>query len=238
MMPEEIRDPYNSNLSAVAYKMMIQLAGEKGEADLVKLYENAYKMVVNSFHNRYIRDGQFVAGKHCESIFAGQWLAFHLKLGEIWKAEDTDFILSKLENYYYPYYRGLGYPEGTYDEWSPYILAHYGGLLLNTGRLDQWHAMQKDSYLRQYLDRDRVFDHPLNILPLVNEPKWVSTNIKSKKQYISIPAMWRNYYDIVGFHRDFRSKELWIKPIIPKTMNHENEKCNVHFSGRLRLYRL
>ena len=103
-------DPYNSNLSAVAYKMMIQLAGEKGEADLVKLYENAYKMVVNSFHNRYIRDGQFVAGKHCESIFAGQWLAFHLKLGEIWKAEDTDFILSKLENYYYPYYRGLGYP--------------------------------------------------------------------------------------------------------------------------------
>lgn len=214
-------DPYNSNLSAVAYKMMIQLAGEKGEADLVKLYENAYKMVVNSFHNRYIRDGQFVAGKHCESIFAGQWLAFHLKLGEIWKAEDTDFILSKLENYYYPYYRGLGYPEGTYDEWSPYILAHYGGLLLNTGRLDQWHAMQKDSYLRQYLDRDRVFDHPLNILPLVNEPKWVSTNIKSKKQYISIPAMWRNYYDIVGFHRDFRSKELWIKPIIPKTMNHE-----------------
>lgn len=33
--------------------------------------------------------------------------------------------------------------------------------------------------------------------------------------------MWRNYYDIVGFHRDFRSKELWIKPIIPKTMNHE-----------------
>ncbi len=77
---------------------MIQLAGEKGEADLVKLYENAYKMVVNSFHNRYIRDGQFVAGKHCESIFAGQWVAFHLKLGEIWKAEDTDFILSKLEN--------------------------------------------------------------------------------------------------------------------------------------------
>ena len=56
--------------------MMIQLAGEKGEADLVKLYENAYKMVVNSFHNRYIRDGQFVAGKHCESLFAGQWLAF------------------------------------------------------------------------------------------------------------------------------------------------------------------
>ena len=54
------------------------------------------------------------------------------------------FILSKLENYYYPYYRGLGYPEGTYDEWSPYILAHYGGLLLNTGRLDQWHAMQKE----------------------------------------------------------------------------------------------
>ena len=119
-----------------------------------------------------------------------------------------------MEKYYYPYYLGLGYPQGTYDEWTPYILAHYGGLLLQTGRLDQWLVMQKDAYLRQYLNRERVFEHALNILPSIEEPKWISTNIKSKKQYISIPSIWRNYYDIIGFHRDARTQELWIEPIL------------------------
>lgn len=214
-------DPYNTNLSAVVYKIMIQLAQEKEEVELANKYEQAYQKVVKSFHNRYIRDEKFETGKHCESIFAGQWLALHLKLGEIWDAEDTDFILNKLENYYYPYYWGLGYPKGTYDEWTPYILTHYGGLLLNTGRLKQWQVMQKDAYLRQYLDRGNVFDHPLNILPLVNVPKWISTNVKSKRQYVSIPAIWRNYYDIIGFHRDLRTKEMWIKPILPETMKGE-----------------
>lgn len=214
-------DPYNATLSAVAYKIMMLLADEKGDDELLKRYENAYNMVRKSFHDRYIRDNEFAVGRHCESVYTGQWLAFHLKLGEIWNKEDTDYILNKLENYYYPYYWGLGYPEGTYDEWTPYIVPHYGGLLLHTGRLDQWYVLQKDSYARQYWDRDRVFAHPLNILPMVDEPKWVSTNIKSKMQYISVPSLWRNYYDIIGFHRDLRTKELWIKPIVPKTMNNE-----------------
>lgn len=39
-----------------------------------------------------------------------------------------------------------------------------------------------------------------------------------KMQYISVPSFWRNYYDIIGFHRDLRTKELWIKPIVPKMM--------------------
>lgn len=212
-------DPYNANISAVAYKIMMILAEEKGETELVKIYGNAYEQVKKSFRNRYIKNNERSTGKHCESIFAGQALAYHLKLGEIWSAEDTDLILDKLENYYYPYYWGLGYPQGTYDEWTPYIVAHYGGLLLNTGRLEHWYVMQKDSYVRQYWDRDRVFDHPLNILPVVEKPKWISDNIKSKKQYISIPALWRNYYDIIGFQRDARTKELWIKPILHKSMN-------------------
>ena len=207
-------DPYNASISAVAYKIMTILAQEKGESEIINQYEQAYKTVVNSFHDRYIKDGLFATGKHCESVFAGQWLSQHLKLGEIWPAEDTDTILNILEKYYYPYYLGLGYPQGTYDEWTPYILAHYGGLLLQTGRLDQWLVMQKDAYLRQYLNRERVFEHALNILPSIEEPKWISTNIKSKKQYISIPSIWRNYYDIIGFHRDARTQELWIEPIL------------------------
>lgn len=212
-------NPYNASLSAITYKIMALLAEEKGENAVVATYTKAYELVKESFHNRYIKDGELAVGKHCESVFAGQWLAYHLKLGEIWSAEDTDLVLDKLDNYYYPYYWGLGYPQGTYDEWTPYILAHYGGLLLYTERLDQWYVMQKDSYTRQYWNRDHVFNHPLNVLPEVDRPKWIATNSRSKKQYISIPAIWRNYYDVIGFHRDLRTRELWIKPVLHESMN-------------------
>lgn len=214
-------NPFNANLSAVAYKIMMILSKEKGEAGLAKRYQKAYETVVRSFEERYLNDKNFETGKHCESYYAGQWLAFHLNLGEMWDAEKTDFVLSKLDGHYHPFYWGLGNEEGTYDEWTPYILTHYGGLLLNTGRINQWHVMQKDAFDRQYFDRNKVFNHPLNILPVVNDPVWIATSIKSDKQYISMPGIWRNYYDIVGYSRDRRTKELWIKPILPEEADHQ-----------------
>jgi Predicted bile acid beta-glucosidase len=214
-------NPFNANFSVVAYKVMIILAKEKGEIALVEKYQKAYDAVVNSFADRYLNNKNFRLGKHCESFYGGQWLAFNMKLGEIWSVDNTDFVLNKLDEYYHPYYLGLGNEKGSYDEWTPYILTHYGGLLLNTNRANQWEVMQKDAYNRQYMNRDKVFDHALNILPLVKEPKWIATNISGDKQYISIPAIWRNYYDIIGYYRDMRTKELWIKPILPGEVNHK-----------------
>ncbi len=211
-------DPYNANLSALAYRMMAELAEKLGEKEIAKEYLNAYNQVRRSYSERYINGADNMMGKHCENIFTGQQMAMHLKMGEIWNQAETDTILKKLENYYYPYYWGLGYPAGTYDEWTPYLLVHYGGLLLNTGRLDQWYVLQKDAYMRQYQDRERVFDHALNILPAITEPKWISKNIRSKKQYISLPSAWRTYYDVIGFHRDARTDEIWLKPILHKSM--------------------
>lgn len=213
-------DPFNANISAVAYKIMIILAKEKNETALAERYQKAYDTVVASYRARYLNDRVFKAGKHSEAYFGGQWLALHMQLGEIWSAADTDFVLNKLNNYYQPYYRGLGNAEGTYDEWTPYILLHYGGLLLNSRRASQWEAMQKDAYNRQYLDRNKVFAHPLNVLPVVKEPKPIAEDFRSKNEYISMPGLWRNYYDIVGFHRDVRTQELWLKPIVLPELNH------------------
>ena len=211
-------DPYNANLSALAYKIMTELAEELKEDSVAKEYLDAYNQVRRSFSERYISGADNMMGKHCENIFTGQQMAMHLKMGEIWNQAETDTILEKLENYYYPYYWGLGYPAGTYDEWTPYLLVHYGGLLLNTGRLEQWYVLQKDAYMRQYQDRERVFDHALNILPAITEPKLISKNIRSKKQYISLPSAWRTYYDVIGFQRDARTDEIWLKPILHKSM--------------------
>jgi len=129
-------------------------------------------------------------------------------------------VLNKLDSYYHPYYNGLGNAKGTYDEWTPYILVHHAGLLLNTRRVVQWSVMQKDAYTRQYLNRNLVFDHPLNILPDIKEEKLIATNTNSGNQYISMPGLWRNYYDIAGYHRDLRTKELWLTPVLPEEVGH------------------
>lgn len=217
-------DPYNANVSTLAYRMVSELAGEVGEKDVARRYNKAYETARNSFAQRYIVDKDNMMGKHCENVFSGQQIALHLQMGEIWSKAETDSVLARLERFYYPRYWGLGYPAGTYDEWTPYLLIHYGGLLLNTGRIDDWQALQKDAYERQYMDRERVFDHPLNVLPVVKEPRLTSRNIKSKKQYISIPSLWRNYTDIVGFHRDARTAEVWLKPILLPDMNGKLDK--------------
>ena len=214
-------NPFNANFSAVAYKVMVILAKEKGDELLAMRYQKAYDAVVGSYEARYLNDKNFKLGKHSESYFGGQWLALHIKLGEIWSAEKTDYVLNKLDSYYHPYYNGLGYAKGTYDEWTPYILVHHAGLLLNTNRVEQWSAMQKDAYNRQYNNRDFVFDHPLNVLPLAELEKPIATNYKSGNQYISMPGIWRNYYDLIGYYRDMRTKQLWIKPILPLELNHQ-----------------
>lgn len=210
-------DPYNANISAVTYKIMALLSAETGENDNAEKYEKSYETVVKSFSDRYLKGNDPLIGKHCENVFSGQALAYHLRLGQMWDKSETDTVISRLNNFYYPYYWGLGYPGGTYDEWTPYLLVHYGGLLLNTGRLNEWYVLQKDAYMRQYQNRDRVFDHPLNILPAIETPTLTSRNIKSKKQYISIPSVWRNYYDVIGYSHDARTKELWLTPILYNT---------------------
>lgn len=212
-------NPFNTGLSIVAYKIMITLSKRTNDKELIDIYQYAFTTAVQSFRNRYL-DNNFEAGRISESYFGGQWLAFSLKLGQIFTEEETDYVLSELDSYYHPLYKGLGYKSGTYDEWTPYILAHYGGLLLNTGRQKQYEYLQKDAYNRQYLNRNYVFNQPLDILPSITKKIYTSTTISGDKQYISTPAIWRNYYNIVGFHRDKSTNEIWIQPILLEEMNH------------------
>ncbi len=210
---------FNTSISAVAYKVMKLLSDKNGESELSAKYQTAYDTVVEGYRNKYIKNG-FPTGRISESYFAGQWLAMNLKLGEIWTADETDYVIDCLDDYYHPLYKTLGYSSGTYDEWTPYILSHYGGLLLNTRRQNQYEAMQKDSYNRQFKNRNYVFNHPLDILPSVTTANYAATSISGDKQYISIPTIWRNYYDVIGYHRNAASKELWLEPILLPEMDH------------------
>ncbi|MEU2202596.1 discoidin domain-containing protein [Isoptericola sp. NPDC019482] len=210
---------FNASLSAVAYEVMARLADKRDDAELAARYDSAFDQVKESYRQRYL-NGNFPTGRISESYFAGQWLSLSMRLGEIWTADETDQVLSDLDGYYHPLYWGLGYTRGTYDEWTPYLLAHYGGLLLNTRRADQFVAMQKDSYDRQFGDRDNVFNMPLDILPEVDEPDYAATAISGDKQYISTPTIWRNYNDVIGYKRDQSSGDLWVQPQLLPEMDH------------------
>lgn len=215
-------NPYNASLSAVAYKIMTVVADIMSETETVEKYSQAYETVVQSYRQRYLTDN-WPGGRVSESFFAGQWLALHLKLGEIWTAEETDYVLAKLDEYYHPYSWGVGTLKGTYNEWTPYLLTHYGGLLINTGRIEDWYNLQYDAYNRQYSDRNKVFNHPLDILPAVNQPVYPATDIGGGRMYISLPGLWRNYKDIVGFHYNSYTQELWLTPVLLTQMGGQLE---------------
>ena len=212
-------NPYNASVSAVAYKIMARLADEMGETEEAAKYTTAYNTVTDSFAKRYLSNNFPEDKRVSESFLTGQWLSLHLKLGQIWTDEQTDYALSELDSFYHPYYWGMGTLKGTYNEWTPYTLMHYGGLLLQTRRENIFEAMQRDSYNRQYTDRNKVFNHPLDILPAVNTPNYAATTISGDKQYISMPGLWRNYNDVVGYYRDQRTKDIWVQPRLLPEMN-------------------
>lgn len=99
-------DPYNANISAVAYRIMAELSAETGESDKAAEYAEACKTMVKSFADRYIRGRDPMTGKHCENVFSGQELAYHLRLGQMWSQAETDSVISRLNHFYYPCYWG------------------------------------------------------------------------------------------------------------------------------------
>ncbi len=212
-------NPFNASVSAVAYDIMARIATERGETDEADKYTTAYNTVKESFAARYLNNNFPEDKRVSESFLTGQWLSMHLKLGQIWTDEQTDYALEQLDSFYHPYYWGMGTLKGTYNEWTPYSLVHYGGLLLHTRRENIFEAYHRDSYKRQYDDRNQVFNHQLGILPAVTTPNYNATNISGDKQYISMPSLWRNYNDVVGYYRDQRSKDIWVQPRLLPEMN-------------------
>jgi uncharacterized protein (DUF608 family) len=212
-------DPYNSSMSLVTYKILSQLAVVEGDATTQQTYDAAFTTAADSFRKRYLTNN-FPAGRISESVMAGQWLAYFLKLGELVPQANIDYALTQLATYYNPATNGLGYTAGTYDEWAPYLMSHYAGLLQQTNHQTEWKKMQYDWYYRLFMNRNMVYNQPLGIPAQVGSPTYLATDISGFNQYISVPVVWRNYYDMIGFHRNKHTGELWLEPILPDTIRH------------------
>jgi hypothetical protein len=210
---------FNSGLSVAAYKILGFLAKEMGESDQVSKYEAAFNAASENFSKRWL-DQPVPTGNYCESVMGGPWIAGFLKLGQFWPSIKLDNAFFTVSGHYDVVNNGLGFPGGSYSEWQTYLVSHIGGYALQTGRSDMWRALQFDMFERNTLDRNRVFNEELGIPSKVIAPIYEATNVSGANQYISIPVVWRNYYDLVGFHRNKATGELWLEPKIPEELNH------------------
>ncbi len=213
-------NPYNASLSAVAYKALSVLSDIKGEAALKKIYDSAFVAVNTSFKTEYLKASGFPTLR-VEATMVGQWLSYFLKFGDLYDTTSINFGLNALNAKYNPLTNGLSASKvDTYAEWAPYMITHYAGLCLETGEVNQWKAMQYDWYQRIFGNRNLVYNQPLDIPASVTTPTYLATDASGYNEYISIPSVWRNYYSLVGYHRNKYTGELWLEPIILDTMNH------------------
>jgi hypothetical protein len=212
-------DLFNDGMSIAAYRIMQELATVQNDTILRNTYSTAFETARQSFAKRHLTSN-FPAGRICESVMGGQWIGFFLKLGQFFPQANIDYAIKSLDEYYQPLTKGLGFEGGTYDEWPGYLVTHTGGLFLQTGNISRWKALQFDWYERNYKDRNRVFNQKLDIPGKVDGPNYHATSFDCYDQYINVPGLWRNYYDIIGIHRNAHLKELWVEPALPEELNH------------------
>jgi uncharacterized protein (DUF608 family) len=211
---------YNSGLAAVSYKTLSYMSLVRGDADKQK-YDKYYDSTRTEFAKKYLTTTGFPSNIRIEALMTGQWLAYYLKLGEMFDSASVALALTVLNNYYSPLTTGIGDAAGGYTEWAEYKTAHYAGLCLETGKFDVWYSLQYDWYQRIFNNRNLVYNIPLSIPPKVTSPTYLATSTSGYDEYISTPVIWRNYYTMVGFHRNGYSKELWLEPMVPVSeMNH------------------
>ena len=213
---------YNNSISIPTFKILSLLAAIKGDTTSQAHYAKYHDSMQTQFPKYYLNALHFPQ-QRTENVATGSWLNFFLKFGEMVDSSSMVFSLSQLNGQYNPITTGLGYPAGTYSQWSEYLIAHYGGVCLQTGKFAEWYGLQYDWYQRVFNNRNLVYNTELGIPQQVTTPVYQATSLKGYNQYISAPVTWRNYYSIVGYYRNKYSGELWLEPIIPSTftdMNH------------------
>jgi hypothetical protein len=212
-------DPFNGSIAIAAFKVMSLLSIVEANSSLSAKFSAIADTAAQSFQKRYL-DNNFPSGRICESVLAGQWIGYFLKLGDFWPQANLLYGISELDKYYNPLMSGLGNTGGTYDEWAPYVVAHVAGIFLQTGFTSQWKTVQNDWWDRNFINRDKTFNQTLGIPPKANSPKYLASSIGAFDHYISYPVVWRNYYSVIGYQRNKYTAEQWLTPIIPNELNH------------------
>ncbi len=211
---------YSTGTVIPAYKCMALFAEAMNEADTKKFYDNAAIETVKGFEAKYLASEYIYLDKHCEGAMAGPWFSQCLKFDQFDQEKVDTYLYDVLEKYYNPTVDGMGFAEGTYDEWPQHLVGHFGGYALQRGKFDEAIALWKDMYNRGYNDRNRVFNLPISMRAKAT-PNYAATSIDGYLQYTSRTSTWRMYQDLIGYYRNKHTGEIWLEPIILPEMNHQ-----------------
>ena len=206
---------YNNSLAMTTFKSLSVMSTIKGEQALVTQFNKYYDSIRTEFPQYYFTASHFPAIRS-ENVMTGQWLNYFLRFGELMDSAKQVYALSQLNNLYNPT-AGFQSAAKTYAEWSEYLISHYGGFALQTGRYAEWQGLQYDWYQRIFNNRDLVYNIELGIPDKVTTPKYLATSLSGFNHYLSVPVVWRNYYTIVGYQRNKYTKELWLEPCLPSS---------------------
>ncbi len=222
---------YSTGTVIPAYQCMALMADVMDDPDLKIFYDNAAKETRKGFEAKYLVSEYPYLGKHCEGALAGPWFSRCLKFDQFDTDKVDKYIYDALAKYYKPVSDSLGFPEGTYDEWPQHLTGHFGGYALQNENFDVAIALWKDMYHRGYQDRNRVFNLPITLRPKA-VPDHAAKSMDGYFQYTSRTSTWRIYKDIVGYHRNKHTGEIWLEPMILPEMNHRLEKgCYISAEG-------
>ena len=224
---------YNSSFSIAAYKAMSKMAIVENDTATASLFSLKRDTAVVNFKKRFI-DNIFPTAHYCEAIGTGPWLCDFLKLGQDFDTISINKILTQLNTFYTPLTQGCGKNEannfgGNYFIWMPHLLLHYADLSLIAKKTDIWYAIRHDQYQRTYQSRNRVFNIFLGTYLTPTPQDSVAKDSSGWDNYISNPAVFRDYYSIVGYQRNNYSKELWLEPNLPASMN--NTMSNAFYAS-------
>jgi hypothetical protein len=107
--------------------------------------------------------------------------------------------------------------QGEQEGWIPYVIGHLGGAALETGRVAEWRAIQKDSYARYFGNRSRVFNGDIYLAYEGLGDNFASNDFSGHNFYVSLPVVWHNYYALIGFWYNAYTDELYVQPKLPAT---------------------
>jgi uncharacterized protein (DUF608 family) len=211
---------YNSGLAITAFKLVSDLAAVYGETDMRDRFMTAYTTAIDSYRKRWLVSPTTAIGANQEAAVAGLWMGLHYKQPQPFGDAEIDSVFNHLfDDFWNPLDQGMAAAgtKGEDEGWIPYVIGHLGGAALETGRVSEWRALQKDSYDRYFGNRSRVFNGDIYLCYEGLGDNFASNDFSGHNFYVSLPVVWHNYYALIGFWYNAYTGELYVQPKLPST---------------------
>ncbi|MBN2037021.1 MAG: hypothetical protein JW768_09795 [Chitinispirillaceae bacterium] len=211
---DNVRSTYDDGSSTPVYCAGVQLAAWLAMVEMAKwLGDNATASKVQNWYNQGRAEfaGRFYNSNFCsgqaksEGDIAGYSWARYFGFPAIFDSNIVTTGCNRLWSYY-----SIQSGRARLGQWHFYAYDHWGGAAIAIGKQDTAMLVHKWDYDYYYTGNPAyVHWQDLN-----------STN-NTYASYMTAPCVWRSMFQICGYLLDNAFHRLWIRPMIPKSMNNK-----------------